>query len=27
VQTCIPASHGALTLAKINEALKNASGG
>jgi hypothetical protein len=27
VQTCIPASNGGLTIAKINEALKNASGG
>ena len=27
VQTCLPASHGALTPAKVNEALKNASGG
>jgi hypothetical protein len=26
VQTCLPASHGALTMAKVNEAIRNAGG-
>lgn len=26
VRTCLPASHGALTMAKVNEAIRNAGG-